>query len=89
MNPEPLSSYKEKTYNPGSPCPSPSRDPFSDFPLAKPSKLKKPGFSSATKPDNPLKLVISTKRKRLEKELHPEKNLQLKKQKWMNSLFPW
>ena len=53
MNPESLESYKLQVYNPGSPYPSPKSDPLKSFP------------KTSVDPENPLKLTIYTKRKRV------------------------
>ena len=58
MNQDSLSHYKSQVYNPGSPHPSPSSEPFKVFPRDR-------NFSSAkTDPENPLKITFSSKRKR-------------------------
>lgn len=64
MNPDPLSSYKEKAYNLGSPRPDPVQEQFGNFPLKKSTKAIPKFNSSATDPLNPLRLTFSaTKRK--------------------------
>ena len=63
MNPEPLSSYKEKAYNPGSPAPDPIREQFGSFPLQKQINSTPTFNSSFSNPKNPLKLTFSCKRK--------------------------
>jgi hypothetical protein len=90
MNPDPLSSYKEQTYNPGSPCPSPLRDPFSNFPLTKSSRpTNKPNkFSkSSADPSNPLKLTFSAKRKLAEDDLISEEDQSPPKKAKMDDKF--
>ena len=58
MEPANLSAYKSQVYNPGSANPNPEILPFKSFP-------KSPQFDLASvDPNNPLKIVLSTKRKR-------------------------
>ena len=62
MNPEPLASYKSKTYNPGSPAPNPLKDQFGNFPMTIDRSLAtSTEFISSPDPKNPLKLTFSCK----------------------------
>ena len=80
MNQDSLNSYKSQVYNPGSPHPSPTIEPFRAFP-------KDLNFSSSkVNPENPLKITFSAKRKRDSNEdKSPESMSPSKKSKMLST----
>ena len=65
MNQESLQSYKSQVYNPGSPNPNPSRSPLKTL-----RKKQNSPYISSLNPENPLKITLSTcKRKRISSDI--------------------